>query len=598
MASKYTIRGVADMQQHDAAIKKSAAEIYKYQKQAAYTNVSIKGLGQSALTSAGDITQLFDAFRTGNSVRINANLNQISRSFGGVENIVGNFIGKLGPWAILITTATAAISSWKTKTDEAREAAEKLRNAKIEKTWEAINAPVNGAADNIAKAKVKIEELLATARDSHVPLNKQREAYEQLNRVIPNFNANNDKTAEGYKRNTQAVSKYIDSLDTLYKYEAAKSFLEKLYKEEIGLEVNQKKFQKWVNNRKMLYDKAKKDAKDAEAQSLQVTYGSIAGPTSIGGASKRSEASDAEGNLRKAETALNGVKSKLKDLNSSISIVKGSLNDLRADAANVKPLDLKDPKTTHSKAASSKKEKTKNKLDITQLSTATDEFTTLNFAAENLQTEISKIGTMKIGLPIDQLKKDSEQLNHIISQLKTYNEMMQERGDAIYTIGSSFSQLGNSIQGLGSTVAQNVGTMISAVGNLAQMIGDIIAFGGAKALADALALPFPANLPALATVMGAIGTVTATVGNLSAMKFANGGIVQGATTIGDYNIARVNSGEMILNNRQQSHLFNLLNDGGNLLSTNEIGGNVHFRISGNDLVGVLHNNGLKNGRVK
>ena len=36
---------------------------------------------------------------------------------------------------------------------------------------------------------------------------------------------------------------------------------------------------------------------------------------------------------------------------------------------------------------------------------------------------------------------------------------------------------------------------------------------------------------------------------LSMAAFADGGIIQGRTTIGDYNLARVNSGEMILNTR-------------------------------------------------
>lgn len=43
--------------------------------------------------------------------------------------------------------------------------------------------------------------------------------------------------------------------------------------------------------------------------------------------------------------------------------------------------------------------------------------------------------------------------------------------------------------------------------------------------------------------------------------FAGGGIFQGATTIGDYNLARVNAGEMILNTRQQSNLFKMIDHG-------------------------------------
>jgi len=79
--------------------------------------------------------------------------------------------------------------------------------------------------------------------------------------------------------------------------------------------------------------------------------------------------------------------------------------------------------------------------------------------------------------------------------------------------------------------------------------------------------------------------------------FANGGIVGGNTTIGDYNLARVNKGEMILNQREQTHLWQLLNGlaiGGPAGMMNS---EVLFRISGADLVGTLNNHNRKAGRV-
>ena len=76
----------------------------------------------------------------------------------------------------------------------------------------------------------------------------------------------------------------------------------------------------------------------------------------------------------------------------------------------------------------------------------------------------------------------------------------------------------------------------------------------------------------------------------------NGGIIAGNSTIGDYNIARVNSGEMILNNRQQKNLFNLL-DGKGGTSVNA-GGEVKLRIEGRDLVGVLNSQTSKTSKYK
>lgn len=95
----------------------------------------------------------------------------------------------------------------------------------------------------------------------------------------------------------------------------------------------------------------------------------------------------------------------------------------------------------------------------------------------------------------------------------------------------------------------------------------------------------------IAIALGFIATMMATMG-----KFASGGIVKGNTSIGDMNLARVNSGEMILNGSQQKHLFNMLNQGGGN-NDSSTSGEVHFKIQGKDLVGVLSNYNKKVGKV-
>ena len=100
----------------------------------------------------------------------------------------------------------------------------------------------------------------------------------------------------------------------------------------------------------------------------------------------------------------------------------------------------------------------------------------------------------------------------------------------------------------------------------------------ANATASAAKLPFPYNLPAIAA---SIASVLGALANMN--KFAKGGIVGGNSTRGDRNMARVNSGEMILNKAQQGTLFNMLNGKGGM------GGNVEFKIRGADLVGTINN---------
>ena len=103
-------------------------------------------------------------------------------------------------------------------------------------------------------------------------------------------------------------------------------------------------------------------------------------------------------------------------------------------------------------------------------------------------------------------------------------------------------------------------------------------------------LPFPYNLAAIAAGVAAVLGAIAVIGS-----FAEGGIIKGSNTIGDMNLARVNSGEMILNGSQQAHLFNMLNQGNTSESTTS--GEVHFKIQGKDLVGVLSNYNKKVGKV-
>ena len=108
-------------------------------------------------------------------------------------------------------------------------------------------------------------------------------------------------------------------------------------------------------------------------------------------------------------------------------------------------------------------------------------------------------------------------------------------------------------------------------------------------------IPFagPAIAAGLTTaMMGTMTGVHATALSLTAM--ANGGIVGDGTFSGDQTLIRANKGEMILNTQQQANLFSLL-DG--VVGTNQGGGNVKFKISGDSLVGVLNNHNRMKAKV-
>lgn len=158
------------------------------------------------------------------------------------------------------------------------------------------------------------------------------------------------------------------------------------------------------------------------------------------------------------------------------------------------------------------------------------------------------------------------------------------------------------------TAATTADTTASAL-NTTTKSGEAVA----NATASGAKLPFPANIAAIAAGVAAVVAALAMVGS-----FSTGGIVGGSSPTGDKLIARVNSGEMILNKHQQMRMLKILNNstaistgisqssisnyyGGNItLDTarlhnlgrapeSSLGGSVHFEIDGRKLVGVLAN---------
>ena len=177
---------------------------------------------------------------------------------------------------------------------------------------------------------------------------------------------------------------------------------------------------------------------------------------------------------------------------------------------------------------------------------------------------------------------------------------MQEVADTASSVGSAFNSLGNAFSQAG---AEGAAAAMQIMGSIAQMVSEvipeIIKLIGAKkgeamasGVASAAPLTFPANIGAIATIVASIASTFASIMS-SVGAFADGGIIGGGSKIGDNMIARVNAGEMILNGRQQSNLFKMINDGQEANKSN-----VHVVVSGKvrgkDLELVLANlNGVK-----
>jgi hypothetical protein len=185
-------------------------------------------------------------------------------------------------------------------------------------------------------------------------------------------------------------------------------------------------------------------------------------------------------------------------------------------------------------------------------------------------------------------------------ELKAWESQFKKIEYTANAVGSTFNNLGSAIEGIGDSMDNAAGKIIGGLGNVANSIPALVAqfkdlFYASEATAVALgvqqgaAIPFPANLAAIASV---VATITSIVGSFAG-KFASGGIVGGSSYAGDNLYARVNSGEMILNSTQQGNLFRMLSSG-----TGETGAaTLEAKVKGSDLYFVLSNYNKKQAKL-
>ena len=162
---------------------------------------------------------------------------------------------------------------------------------------------------------------------------------------------------------------------------------------------------------------------------------------------------------------------------------------------------------------------------------------------------------------------EEDNLEETLPQIKEMNGALEGTASIFGSLGSIAGQAGEDF--LAATA--------NSMGSIAQMIIQLQALSSAQGVASASKLPFPANLAAIATVVATIASVFS-----SLPKFADGGIVGGSSFFGDKLLARVNSGEMILNQGQQARLLSMTS-GGNVRVTGDV------RLSGKDIYVSLRN---------
>lgn len=180
--------------------------------------------------------------------------------------------------------------------------------------------------------------------------------------------------------------------------------------------------------------------------------------------------------------------------------------------------------------------------------------------------------------------KEKKRLKDQADAEKKYSDQVKQ---SMSSVGNAFNTLGQAIGGVGGEMLNTMGQMLGQVPAMIEAINSITNAKEGEAIASGTAEGAKAPwFMQVAVIAGLVANIIATFASIG--KFANGGIIQGGSRIGDYNIARVNSGEMILNGRQQSNLFRML-DSSNIQSTNIDLGSPEVRIKGSDIYLSYHN---------
>lgn len=232
------------------------------------------------------------------------------------------------------------------------------------------------------------------------------------------------------------------------------------------------------------------------------------------------------------------------------------------------------------KDLSDKISKKKSELEVSVI--GSDEY-------KQLIKEIQELEGKKTKLDI---QVESDSLTPAEKKLKKVKKASEATKETFQAMGSMFSSIGQMSDDETATIMQG---LASITGSIAEAVPAIMSLVGAKSAeavangtAEASKLPFPANIPAIATTVATIMSVIGTIASVAG-SFAEGGIISGGSQLGDQMVAKVNSGEMIINGKQQQNLWKAI-------STGNLGGNTenqisvsNVRVKGSDLYLALKN---------
>ena len=505
-----------------------------------------------------------------------------------------------------IGLAYAAYDAWRGSV--AKLTVEQKTAAAIQKTLTGIN---DTATKSIAAQRLELDQLVVKARNLKEPMSERKKAIEAINKISPEYLGNLTLETIRTDEATIAINKYNEALFKGALARAAQAKIDQNAERRINaqlefekktFEYNQKKMaaqaKGWAELQKFfdaenasqalaLYryeDKLKlldqEDAKLAEILNGNRQYLDLV--KQIGGAEAAS--ASAKESLKPGTIAYyeDQIK-KLKELQEQfettpegVAVLQDSIDALqkKIDALNGVRIKV----TSVFEGVEQSELQTQGSVEYfdntiaklremqSQVATTSDAWYDLEYAIQSveLQKEIT------FDLPVDSLNAATEGVRvfgqNFREQVEQAKKLAKEFADQSAVIAQALEDVFASFaDGMTNSLVQSekaserfLGALIrNVVKVLAAMLSQSMAsaVAGASSAAAQTGVAAPVTLPAFIAQMTA-----AVIGAFAAIpKFESGGIVGGSSYFGDRLLARVNSGEVILNQRQQRRVLDMIN---------------------------------------
>lgn len=462
----------------------------------------------------------------------------------------------------------------------------------------------DSATQSIAKEKAELEKNLAIAKNEKISKEERKKAIANLNAISPEYLGNLTLETINTKAATDAVEKYNVALLTKAKVMAAQEKLVEVQKKLLDLQMGQLDAVKpsvWQNlsnaflsggnsaifqARSIATVTENLGTESNELTKLQqmliafigendkFSQSNVKTATSIGAISKAAEKLPMAGTIAFYENEISKLQKLQKEnatTEASYYLLQNRINEFqkKIDAIEIKTIE---PITVEP-------------IKIKPIDT---EAYLKSWAETN---KITTDGVITVSAEQAKMLENSQIFNEGLASI------MQNVGQ---TFAEGFGEMlgqslagGLSIQSVWTLMITALADMCIQVGKLAIGIG--ITVGGIKKALTSLnpVVAIAAGIALVALGSFAKSALADIAGGGNAPAFANGGVVPGTSLYGDKILARVNSGELILNQKQQSNLWGMMNSANEGVNVNLEGG---FKLSGSDIELVIERAIRKNNR--